>query len=252
MPYLVNFMQNDGIILENLTLTYERHPAVHHLSGQFPRGSSTAIIGPNGGGKSTLLKSLAGLHPIDEGNILRGQTHDLIYTAYLPQNTQWDKVFPLTVFELASQALVTTPRFWWRLDSEQKKQVQLALEQVNLWEQRSLTIEQLSLGQFQRALFARIIVQNAQVILLDEPLKGLDEPSIKDFFQLIHLWQRQNKTLIVVLHDRNHIRQHFENTLWLAKEALAWGPTVDVLDRDIWPSSPQRSPLFSSEEECLR
>lgn len=246
-------MQNPGITINNLTLTYERRPAVHHVSGQFPSGSMTAIIGPNGGGKSTFLKSLAGLHPIDEGCISRCPAHDLKSTAYLPQTSQWDRQFPISVYDLAAQALIADRGFWrsWG-DQTQKSRIQTALEQVNLWEQRHLTINRLSLGQFQRALVARVILQNAQLILLDEPLTGLDEASIYDFFQLIHDWNQKGKTIIMVLHDRHLILQHFKNTMILSKEVIAWGSSPSVLN--LTKELPLRLnvPLSLSDEECLR
>ncbi len=241
-----------GISLNNLTLTYERHPAVHHLSGFFPTGSMTAIIGPNGGGKSTLLKALAGLHPIDEGFIQRDPHLNLKKTAYLPQNSHWDRQFPITVFDLVSQALITEPTFWFRFNQNQKTRIQEALEQVKLWNQRNVSIAHLSLGQFQRVLFARAILQNANLILLDEPLTGLDEASIQDFFTLVQEWKNQGKTLIVVLHDRTLISKYFETTLILAKEAVAWGSTEQVLNPQYYSPSHLKKPFSFSEEECLR
>lgn len=246
-------MQNSGITINNLTLTYERRPAVHHVSGQFPSGSMTAIIGPNGGGKSTFLKALAGLHPIDEGSITRTPAHELKNTAYLPQTSHWDRQFPISVYDLAAQALVADRGFWHSWGGQtQKSRIQAALEQVKLWEQRHLTIDRLSLGQFQRALFARVIIQNAQLILLDEPLTGLDEASIQDFFHLIHDWNQKGKTIIMVLHDRRLILQHFKNTLILLKEVIAWGPSQSVLK--LTQELPLRLnvPLSLSDEECLR
>lgn len=245
-------MQNPGITIHNLTLTYERRPAVHHVSGYFPLGSMTAIIGPNGGGKSTFLKSLAGLHPIDEGSIARCPAHELKDTAYLPQASQWDRQFPISVYDLAAQALVRERGFWRSWNTTQKARIQSALEQVNLWAQRHLTIDRLSLGQFQRALFARVIIQNAQLILLDEPLTGLDEPSIKDFFSLIHNWNKKGKTIIVVLHDRNLIQEHFENTIILSKEVQAWGSTATIFNKMHETPLPLSVPFILSDEECLR
>jgi len=245
-------MYNHGISLNNLTLTYDRHPAVHHLTGNFPEGSMTAIMGPNGGGKSTLIKALAGLHPIDEGSIHRSHSLNLENTAYLPQASNWDRQFPLTVFDLAAQALIAEAGFWRSLNKSQKTRIQKSLEQVNLWEHRDQTIDRLSLGQFQRALFARVMIQNANLILLDEPLTGLDESSISDFFKLIHQWNKEGKTLIVVLHDRNLILKNFETTLILAKEAKAWGPSEKVLDHRAWPMSSLQIPFQLSDEECSR
>lgn len=245
-------MPNDGIQLNNLTLSYQRHPAVHHLSGLFPKGSMTAIMGPNGGGKSTLMRALAGLHPIDEGNIKRSANQDLSLTAYLPQSLTWDRQFPMTVFELAEQALLPEMKFWKGKTTHQIQRIEQALSQVGLWELRDQSIGCLSLGQFQRALFARVIVQNAQVVLLDEPLTGLDEKSCDNFFQLMHHWNQEGKTLIVVLHDRPLAIEHFQTTLVLSQEALAWGPSPQVLEPTFWKEALLNSKHRLSEEECAR
>lgn len=245
-------MPFEGIVLKNLTLSYQRHPAVHHLSGVFPRGSMTAIMGPNGGGKSTLIKALAGLHPIDEGQIERTENQTLNATAYLPQNLSWDRQFPISVYDLVSQALITETPFWRPNSSKQKLRIQEALEQVDLWDWREKSIGTLSLGQFQRALFARVILQDAQVVLLDEPLTGLDEKSIHTFFDLLKKWQQQGRTLIVVLHDRQLAMEHFEQTLILSQESLGWGPSLEVLQPQIWKQALSHKSLSFTEAECPR
>lgn len=258
-----------GIKISNLTLTYQRHPAIHHLSGTFIAGTLNCIMGPNGGGKSTFLKCLAGLHPIDEGTIDRSPNLGLSQTAYLAQNQSWDRQFPLTVFELAAQGLIEELPFWKSMNSKQKNRVLESLDQVHLLKLKDEPIENLSLGQFQRALLARVIVQNAQVILLDEPLNGLDEPSINDLFKLLHDWQRQGKTIIVVLHDRELAAKHFEYGLFLNKEVKAWGPIKEIFNVPSIPSQNLNpAPLSSldffyaeaedlskkslSDEECSR
>lgn len=245
-------MLKPGIVISNLTLSYQRHPAVHHLSGHFEEGSLTAIMGPNGGGKSTLIKALAGLHAIDEGRIDRSSTHTLQNTAYLPQSNNWDRQIPLNVFELASQALLPELGFWKRPNSEQTDRVLSALEQVGLKEEMKRSIASLSLGQFQRALFARVIVQNSQVILLDEPLTGLDEKSIDACFELIHQWHQECRTVVVVLHDRHLAIKHFPRTLILAREAQAWGPTSEVLEPNFWRQALVKKSPSRADEECLR
>lgn len=245
-------MLNTGITLTNLTLSYQRHPAVHHLSGVFKRGTTTAIMGPNGGGKSTLIRSLAGLHPIDEGSIERPDDLCLAATAFLPQSLTWDRQFPLSVFDLAAQALIPELGFWKRINKLQMERVNAALEQVGLIERKNHSIGTLSLGQFQRALFARVIVQEAQVILLDEPLTGLDEKSCHKILELIHQWHQGGKTLIVVLHDRQIAIDHFQTTLILSQEVQAWGPSAEVLVPQIWGQALLHNPIPTSIEECER
>lgn len=245
-------MSFEGLRLDNLTLSYQRHPAVHHLTGEFKAGSMTAIMGPNGGGKSTLLKALAGLHPIDEGSIQRSPTQSLKETAYLPQSLLLDRQFPMSVFELVSQALLPELGLWGRAKTEQIHRVEKALEQVGLFERRHETLGHLSLGQFQRALFARVIVQKAKVVLLDEPLTGLDEKSTQTLFELMHDWHGEGKTLIVVLHDRHLALQHFQTTLILGREAKAWGSSQEVLDPELWKQALLNTPIPNSEEECAQ
>jgi zinc/manganese transport system ATP-binding protein len=251
----LGYMPSNGITLTNLTLSYHRHPAVHHLSGTFPEGSMTAIMGPNGGGKSTLIRALAGLHPLDEGTIFRAPGQPLDKTAYLPQSLVWDRQFPLSVFELAAQALLPELGLWKCRRKVHDDRIMHALEQVGLADHKNTSIGSLSLGQFQRALFARVIVQNAQVILLDEPLTGLDEKSCEGFFRLIHQWNQEGRTLIVVLHDRNLALEHFATTLVLSKEARAWGPSRQVLEPQSWQETLVKDTYSVNSirnEECAR
>lgn len=249
-PTPLSVIAPSGLTVKNLTLSYLRHPAVHHLSGEFAKGSMTAVMGPNGGGKSTLIKALAALHPVDEGQILRAPDHNLSSTAYLAQNLSWDRQFPMSVWELASQALLPELGLWKKCNSEQIDRVEEALKKVQLMERRHESIGNLSLGQFQRALFARVIVQKAQVILLDEPFTGLDEKSVDSLFEIMHQWNREGKTQIVVLHDRHWAHDHFPRTLILSREAKAWGPTQDVLEPYLWKQVLLQSPIPDSHEEC--
>lgn len=215
-----------GLALHNLTLGYERHPAVHHLSLAWPWGSMVAVVGPNGAGKSTLLKALAGQIVPLEGEIqgLRGKR-----LAYLPQTPAIDRAFPATVQELVMTGLwheVGALRPW---RSGHRQQVEQALASVGLQGFAGRTLDTLSGGQFQRALFARLILQDAEVLLLDEPFAAVDERTTEDLLALLHIWHAQGKTLVVVLHDRELVRRHFPQTLLLAREAVAWGDTAEVL-----------------------
>jgi zinc/manganese transport system ATP-binding protein len=216
------------IVLHDVTLAYDGHPAIHHLSGEFSRGSLTAIVGPNGAGKSTLIKGMAGLLRPTDGLIqpagLGGGG-----IAYLPQHAEIENRFPISVIQTV--LLGHWRRIGWvgAVTRELREEAQRALAAVGLagFERRS--IEALSAGQFQRVLFARLIVQDAELVLLDEPLAAVDWRTSEDLLRLIVSWQREGRTVAAVLHDLDQVRAYFPNTLLLARERVAWGPTREAL-----------------------
>ena len=220
-----------GIALENVIVTYRRLPAVHHLSGTFESGSLTAIAGPNGAGKSTLLKTIAGLLAPSEGRVQRGglKTTDI---AYLPQLPDIDRSFPISVAETVMLGAWKRVGAFGEVGDSERHRVSDALGCVNLLGYAGAPIAALSAGQWQRVLFARAIVQEAPVLLLDEPFAGLDEDTQDHLISLVHEWHTQGRTVIAVLHDTDFIRRHFPETLLLARELVAWGPTADVLTSD--------------------
>ncbi|GJD42776.1 Vitamin B12 import ATP-binding protein BtuD [Methylobacterium cerastii] len=214
------------IRLNCLTLGYDRHPAVHHLDGTIRRGDLLALVGPNGAGKSTLLKGLIGDIPSLDGQILRGMPARTL--AYLPQADEIDRSFPLSVLDLASMGLWRRSGAWRSLLGH-RGAVQRALEAVGLSGFEARPIGTLSGGQFQRALFARLILQDAQVILLDEPFTGVDARTTDDLIALIRTWHGEGRTIVAALHDLAQVRAHFPKTLLLAREPVAWGATASVL-----------------------
>lgn len=215
-----------SITLHNLTLGYERHPAVHHVSAALPAGSLVAIVGPNGAGKSTLIKALAGLVRPMQGHIsgLSGQR-----VAYLPQRDDMDHSFPITVADMVAMGLWHEVGALGGYSRTQRQRCADALAQVGLAGFGQRTIATLSGGQFQRALFARLMLQDAPVILLDEPFAGVDTRTSRDLLALLHTWHAQGRTVLAVLHDMEQVRQHFPQALLLARELVAAGPTKQVL-----------------------
>lgn len=214
--------------LHNLTVSYQRHPAVHHLSGVFLPGSLTAVIGPNGAGKSTLLKTLAGLERPESGGV-EWQGVDPRQIAYLPQQAQIDRSFPMTVAELVQLGLWRQRGWFGRFTATDRLAVRHALQQVGLagFEQRTLAA--LSIGQFQRALFARLMLQDAPLVLLDEPFAALDYPTTADLLALVGRWHAAGRTIIAVVHDFQQVAAHFPQSLLLARSLVAWGDTATVL-----------------------
>jgi len=218
------------IRISDLTLAYDRVPAVHHLSGIFEPGTLTAIVGPNGAGKSTLLKGIAGLIAPSEGSISSDAKRGDI--AFLPQQSEIDRSFPISVFDTAALGLWKETGFSGAMTSEQSKRVLDALDIVGLRQRAAHNLGALSAGQMQRVLFARLLLQDAPVILLDEPFTSIDERTTSDLMQLVQAWHEQGRTIIAVLHDTAQVRSYFTQTLLMACEPIGWGMTADVLTED--------------------
>lgn len=213
---------------ENLTLGYDRHPAVHHLNGALARGSLTAIVGPNGAGKTTLLRGLIGtVKPLSGRLRLEGINRRDI--AYLPQQAEIDRSFPINVFDVVALGLWKRTGLFARFGRNEEAEVARALSSVGLegFERRALGT--LSGGQIQRVLFARLLLQDARVILLDEPFTSIDQKTAADLLALVHRWHGEERTIVAVLHDLDTVRAHFPETMLMARECLAWGATAQVL-----------------------
>jgi len=217
-----------SVALENVTISYNRHPAVHHVSGLFASGSLTAIAGPNGAGKSTLLKTIAGISKPDEGHIHINATQGQ-RTAYLPQASDMQRDFPCSLLHMVTTGFWHSTGGLRAITPAMKTEARDAITQVGLRGLDSRDIASLSAGQFQRALFARLLVQNASLILLDEPFNAIDESTTRHLLEIIRRWHKEGRTVICVLHDFDQIRAHFPECLLLARECIAWGSSAKTL-----------------------
>lgn len=234
-----------AITLHNVTLCHRDRPAVHHLSGQFAPGSLTAVVGPNGAGKSTLLAGLMGRIAPSTGHIGRpGAAAPQM--AYLPQQAEIDRGFPVNVLDVVM--LGHWPRLgaWRAALGGHRSEAREALAAVGLLGFERRAIGELSAGQFQRVLFARLLLQRAPVILLDEPFTAIDERTTADLLALLHHWHAEGRTVVAVLHDLAQVRAHFPSTLLLAREPIAWGATAEVLQ----PRHLQRARLQAEHWEA--
>jgi zinc/manganese transport system ATP-binding protein len=241
-----------AIRLLNLTLGYERRPAAHHLTGAIARGELLAVCGPNGAGKSTLLKGLAGLLAPLDGAIDRGglACRDM---AYLPQQSEIDRSFPITVAEFAALGAVARCGLFGRIGGAERARVAGALEAVGLAGFEARGLDTLSGGQMQRAMFARLIVEDSPVILMDEPFTALDEPTVDDLLRLVRRWSREGRTVVAVLHDFELIRRAFPKTLLLAREIVAWGDTHAALTPETLAKARGMSEAYDLHaQECRR
>lgn len=216
------------IRFDNLTLGYERHPAVHHLSAAIPAGALVAVVGPNGAGKSTLLKGVAGeLRPIGGHIHLPDLPRGGI--AYMPQRSEMDHSFPVSVFDMVAMGLWRELGPFGGISRAQRERVGHALEAVGMSGFETRPIGSLSGGQLQRARFARLILQDAPIILLDEPFAAIDTRTVEDLVHLILHWHVEGRSILTVVHDFEQVRSHFPTCLLLARELVAFGPTAQVM-----------------------
>ena len=213
---------------QDLTLGYDKLPAVQSLDAEIGDGSLTAVVGPNGAGKSTLLKGIAGtLSPLTGKVEIGSLRRDEI--AYLPQQSEIDRSFPLSVIDLLAMGLWHEIGPFGRLSKSNLGRVETAIATVGLTGLESRAIGTLSGGQMQRALFARLLLQDARLVLLDEPFTAIDARTLVDLINVIRGWHGEGRTVLAVLHDYETVREHFPKTLMLARELVAHGPTGQVL-----------------------
>jgi zinc/manganese transport system ATP-binding protein len=212
----------------DVTLGYDRHPAVHHLNGEIASGALLAIVGPNGAGKSTLFRGIVGILKPLAGAIGLGDLAPR-EIAYLPQSVDIDRTFPISVFDFVGTGLWRSTGLFGGLGKKAGQQIAQALAAVGLNGFENRTIGTLSGGQMQRMLFARVLLQDARVIVLDEPFNAIDAKTTADLIGLIRHWHSEKRTVLAALHDMDLVRANFPETLLLARGAVAWGATSQVL-----------------------
>jgi zinc/manganese transport system ATP-binding protein len=216
------------IRLDNLSAGYDRHPAIHHVSGGFVPARLTAVVGPNGGGKSTLLKALMGFLPAMSGRIdFNGVRPGQI--AYLPQQSETDRHFPLTVLDVVALGFWPKTGAFRSVTPAQREAARRALGNVGMGDFAERPIEAMSTGQWRRVLFARLMLQDARVLILDEPFAGVDARTAQVLIKILEQWRGEGRTVIAVMHDLEMVRACFDESLLIARELVAWGPTPQAL-----------------------
>lgn len=221
------------VTLENVTAGYDRHPAVHHLDLEIFAGDMLAVVGPNGSGKTTLLRLIAGDLKRMEGRLSLPSAANC-RIAYLPQLNRTDREFPITVADLVASGLWHETGAIRGLDAGQRRRVLDALEGVGLAACARRLIGSLSGGEFQRVRFAQLMLQDAALVLLDEPFAGVDATTIGMLLPLLERWNAQGVTIVAVLHELDVVRHWFPRTLLLARHLVAVGPTAQVLTDANW------------------
>lgn len=220
------------IALHSLSVRYGPHLALQDVSGQFRAGSLTAIAGPNGAGKSTLLKAIAGiLRPTQGEVILSPEIAGRV--GYLPQISAVQRDYPLTVGQAVATGLWPEIGNYRRLSPKMKESACRALADVGLEESQEKPVGDLSGGQFQRMLFARLLLQDPQVLLLDEPFAAIDAETTRKLIALLLDWHKKGKTIICVLHDLLLIKKYFPESMLLAGKCLGRGHTHELFEQKL-------------------
>jgi zinc/manganese transport system ATP-binding protein len=220
-------MEADGrVLLRDVTVRYGRRVALEAVSGEFVSGSLTAVVGSNGAGKSTLLAAIAGAVRLADGVVECPVRQRL---AYLPQLTAIDRDYPLTVSELITLGGWREFGAFHSPGTALRARAAAAAETVGLAGRLRRSIGEISVGELQRALFARLILQDPAVILLDEPFAAVDAQTISVLLDQVTQWHHEGRTVIAVLHDLDLVRARFPSTLVLARRLAAWGATETAL-----------------------
>ncbi|MFB9087619.1 ABC transporter ATP-binding protein [Erwinia tracheiphila] len=208
------------IHLNNLTAGYRGKAATPVLEGRFLHGSMTALIGANGSGKSTLLKTVAGLLRPVSGSVTHNYSPGDVF--FLPQQSEIERGFPVSVFDLVAMGCWRQCGWFGAMNRSVRQSVMGALEKVNMQDFALMPPGELSGGQLQRVLFARLLVQNASLLLLDEPFTGIDSETTAMLLTLLEERHQAGCTLIVVLHDLVAVEKHFSQTLKLLPNRAEW------------------------------
>jgi len=217
----------DAPILEvsHLTVQYENHAALDDVSFDLVGGERIAVVGPNGAGKSTLFQVIAGVMEPTAGEVrVAGQCPGgHICIAYVPQRSQVDWSFPVTVADVVMMGRIGQVGLWRRPGRRDRERVHQCLGVVGMDAYADRQIGELSGGQQQRMFIARALAQEAELVLMDEPLNGLDVAAQEDIFHILSELRQRQVTVMVATHDLNMASERFDRVLLLSGRLLGVG-----------------------------
>ncbi len=237
--------------IRNMALGFAGLPLFSDLSLDLVPGSTLAVLGANGSGKSTFVKLLLGLVSPLAGQLSwpGGPPREI---GYLAQMSAFDSRFPLRVRDLAAMGAWTSAGWRGHLCAATQARVEAALERVGLSAVAHQSLHTLSGGQLQRALFARLIVQDAPLILLDEPFAAIDQRTEAHLLTLIDQWRAEGRSLVLVVHDLSSVLDHCSHALLLGAGRASHGPVASIVTRkrlvaQHYLSQSQAAWIFSQE-----
>jgi manganese/zinc/iron transport system ATP- binding protein len=217
--------------VEDLTVSYHGRPVLWDIDVDVPPGVMAAIVGPNGAGKSTFIKSVLELVPVTAGHVrLFGAPYRAgrRRVAYVPQRTSVDWDFPTTALDVVMMGRYGHLGWFRRPGAEERRRAMAALDQMGIADLAERQISQLSGGQQQRVFLARALVQEAEVYFLDEPMAGVDATTERAIVGLLKGLRDRGKTVIVVHHDLQTVREYFDWIVILNVRVIAQGPVAEV------------------------
>ena len=217
-----------------ITTGYDGEPALDDVTFSIEQGCLAGLVGPNGSGKSTLIKVILGLLKPWSGDVrVLGEPVGHIVMGYAPQSERVDWAFPVTVLDVVLMGRYRHAGIGRQPGSRDRTLVLSVLERVGLADLRDRLIGELSGGQQRRVLIARAIAQDAEVVLLDEPLAGLDAGAQHDVLALLETLRNEQRTILVATHDLSCVAAHFDHAVLLDRKLVAFGRPADVFTEEL-------------------
>lgn len=218
------------ITCENISVRYEDTDILHHLNFKVEEGDYLCVIGENGSGKTTLMKTILGLLKPSEGKIVFGDGLDEMEIGYLPQQTITQRDFPATVYEVVLSGCLN------QLGKRKffgKREKEMALEnmkRLHIEDLKDRSYRALSGGQQQRVLLARALCATKKLLLLDEPVTGLDPNTSKELYDLIHALNKEGIAIVMISHDVKEVYKYAKHLLALDEE-IFFGDTKEYIQK---------------------
>lgn len=222
------------ITCENLALGYEGKIISDNINFTVNKGDYLCIVGENGAGKTTLLKTLLHLIKPLKGSILMGDGLKAYEIGYLPQQTTAQKDFPASVKEIVLTGTLNSCKMRPFYGARQQNTAEENMKKLSVWDLRKRSFMELSGGQKQRVLLARALCATSKVILLDEPVAGLDPTATQDMYQVICDLNKEGVTIIMISHDIHSAVRYASHVLHLGSSQMFYGEKNDYLQSDAW------------------
>jgi len=230
-PHIKHEPDQPILDVKGLTVEYEGHTALEGITFHLHIGERVAVVGPNGAGKSTLFKVIAGVLTATSGsvNVFGSTSNKHVCIAYIPQRSQVDWRFPVNVFDVVMMGRTAKMKPFSTPGKQHKAVVEHALETVGMQSLSNRQINQLSGGQQQRMFIARALAQEAELMLMDEPLSGLDDPAQEELLLLMEKLEREKVTIMAATHDLDQAAKHFNRIFLLNRHLIRFGSSSEVL-----------------------
>lgn len=221
--------------IEDLTVAYDDKPVLWDIDLEISSNSITAIVGPNGAGKSTLLKCILNFVKPLSGKVSffdKPLKNSLDKIAYVPQHSSVNWDFPISVFDVVLMGRYSGIKLFKRINKEEKEKAMNALSEMNLLDLKDRQISELSGGQKQRVFIARALCKQADLLIMDEPLAGVDKTSEKIIMDKMKTLKEEGKTIICVHHDLNTLKQYFDHIVLINRIVVASGKIDEILTKE--------------------